>query len=157
MEKGMKSFPNAHFVYDRVFSWMTIVIACIVMDNAHCTIFKQVESIMITSIKVQKLFLVIKILTHCQMRWGRRWETSFCTCVPIFKTIVVTISQRISWVEVCSFLHGHSLKQVDTQIINGMSTLTIWKMCNYRMWKPKVGTLWCKEMSWRQIKCKCGT
>jgi len=64
MERGMKSSPNAHFVYDRVFSWMTIDIACIVMDNVHCTIFKQVESIMITFTKVQKLFLMIKILTH---------------------------------------------------------------------------------------------
>ncbi len=25
-------------------------------------------------------------------------------------------------------------KQMDTQIINGMFALTMWKMCNYRMW-----------------------
>ncbi len=35
-------------------------------------------------------------------------------------------------------------KQMNTQIINGMSTLTMQKMCNYRMWKAKE----CIEEKW---------
>jgi hypothetical protein len=27
---------------------------------------------------------------------------------------------------------------MDTQIINGMSTLKMWKMCNCKMWQAKV-------------------
>jgi hypothetical protein len=54
------------------------------------------------------------------------------------------------------FTLAQASKQVDTQIINSMSTLTTWKMCNYRMWQAKVGTYCCKEMNRKQTKCKCG-
>jgi len=33
-----------------------------------------------------------------------------------------------------------ALKQMDTQIVSGMTTLTLWKMGNYRIWQAKIGT-----------------
>jgi hypothetical protein len=60
MARGMKSSLDAHFAYDRVFSWMAIVITCVIVDNVHCTIFRQVESNMTTFTKVQKPSLIIE-------------------------------------------------------------------------------------------------
>lgn len=33
-----------------------------------------------------------------------------------------------------------ALKQVDIEFINSMLILTMWKMCNYRVWQAKAGT-----------------
>ncbi len=55
----MKLFPNVQFAYDYVFSWTTIIATCDVMDNACCTIFKQIKLTVTMFIKVQKLFLVV--------------------------------------------------------------------------------------------------
>jgi hypothetical protein len=41
---------------------LVIIVACSIMDDAHYTISKRVGSIMTLSIKVQKSFLMIKIL-----------------------------------------------------------------------------------------------
>jgi hypothetical protein len=61
MARGMKLFPNVCFVYEHVFSSTTVIATCAIMDNARYTIFGWVKSIMTLSIKVRKLFLVIKI------------------------------------------------------------------------------------------------
>jgi hypothetical protein len=34
---------------------------------------------------------------------------------------------------------------MDTQIINGMTTLTLWKMRNYKMWYMDTNTKCCKK------------
>ncbi len=60
MARGMKLSFDAHFAYDRFFSYMAIVITCVIMDNVHCTIFGQVESNMTTFTKVQKPSLIIE-------------------------------------------------------------------------------------------------
>jgi len=57
MARGMKSSPNVHFVNDSVFFCMIIIIACVIMDNAHYNIFGSVGSTMTT-------LLMIEILTH---------------------------------------------------------------------------------------------
>jgi hypothetical protein len=58
----MKSSFDAHSMYDYIFSWATTIITCVVMNDTHYTIFKQVESIMTMCAKDQKLSLIIKIL-----------------------------------------------------------------------------------------------
>jgi hypothetical protein len=45
--KGMKSSPNVHSMYDCVFSWPTIIVACVLIVNVHCTISMWVGSVMI--------------------------------------------------------------------------------------------------------------
>ncbi len=52
MEMGMKSFPTMFSTYDHVVSWVVIVVACVVVDDAHCTIFRRVGLKMTTSINV---------------------------------------------------------------------------------------------------------
>jgi hypothetical protein len=64
MARGMKSSPNMCSAYDHVFSSIAIVVVCVVVNNAHCPTSKRVELIMIMFVKVQKLFLVIRISTH---------------------------------------------------------------------------------------------
>ncbi len=77
--RGMKSLPNVHLAYDHVFSWVTIVVACHVVVDAHYTIYVQVVLAMTTSIKVWKSFLVIKISTHHQVWQGKRWDVATLT------------------------------------------------------------------------------
>ncbi len=68
---------------------------------------------------------------------GKRWETCFYMCVnPPSKTIVVMVTRKVLKAIACSF--SQTLKQMDTQITNGMSTLKMWKMCNCKMWQAKV-------------------
>jgi hypothetical protein len=81
-------------------------------SSIHYTISLWVESTMIISIKVQKLFLVIKISIYRWVWWRKRWETSFLACVPFSKAIAMTISQSVSWVVICSFPQGHLSKWV---------------------------------------------
>jgi hypothetical protein len=128
MARGMKVSFDVHFTYDCVFFWVATIIACIVVDAVHCTIFKYVESTMTMPIKVWKLFLVKNINLLLNMV-GERWETSFCMGVPFSKTIVTTMSWKIVDCNMLTF--AQTSKQVNTQI--GMSTLTTWKMCNYRI------------------------
>jgi hypothetical protein len=102
--KGMKSLFGACLIYDHVFSWATIITTCVVIVDTRWTISMQVGSAMMTSIKVQKPSLVIRISNCHWMWWGKRWETPFWTCAPFSKTIVMIISQSVLWVVVCSFL-----------------------------------------------------
>jgi len=66
--------------------------ACVVIINAPCTIFVWVGSIMTMYIKVWKSSLVIKMFTRHRVRWKKRWETSFWTCVLLSKAITTTVS-----------------------------------------------------------------
>jgi undecaprenyl pyrophosphate phosphatase UppP len=100
--RGMKSSRGTHLAYDHVFSWVTIIVACVIIVDVHCTISVQIKSTMITFVKVQKPSLVIKISTHCWVWRRKRWKTSFLTHVPFSKAINVAISQSVSWVVVCS-------------------------------------------------------
>lgn len=58
----MKSSFDAHSMYDRVFSLATTIVTCVVVNDAHYTIFGQVESTMTMCAKVQKPSLILKIL-----------------------------------------------------------------------------------------------
>jgi hypothetical protein len=60
----MKSSFDAHFAYDHVSSWPTIINMCVIMDDAHYTIYEKVELTMTTSAKVQKPYLEIIISIH---------------------------------------------------------------------------------------------
>ncbi len=51
-DKGMKLSPNARFVYDRVFFWVTSVAACVVVDDACCTMFEKFKLFTTTFTKV---------------------------------------------------------------------------------------------------------
>jgi hypothetical protein len=93
----MKSSFGICSMYGHVFSWATIIVACVIIINVIYTIYVQIELAMMTSIKVQKSFLIIRISTRCQMWWGKRWETSLWTCDSLSKIIVVTISQNVWW------------------------------------------------------------
>jgi len=104
MTKGMKSLPSARSMYDRVFSWVSIVTTCVVVINVHCTIFVWVESIMMMSINVRKSFLVIRISIHHWVWQGKRWEASLRIRAPLSKVIVTTISQNVSW---ALYIHSH--------------------------------------------------
>jgi hypothetical protein len=74
--KGMKSSLDVHSLYGCVFPWIAMIITCVVVVDACCTIFVQTKSTMMMSIKVWKSFLMIRISTPCQVWWGKRWETS---------------------------------------------------------------------------------
>lgn len=39
-------------------------------------------------------------------------NTSFCTCAPLFKNLVVMVSWKILWATMCSFTHGHQSKWI---------------------------------------------
>jgi hypothetical protein len=71
---------------------MIIAIACVNVDDACYIIFKQT---MTTPIKVRKPYLEIRILTHHQVWWGKRWETFFYIGVSLSKTIVTMIFSKI--------------------------------------------------------------
>jgi hypothetical protein len=72
MARGMKLFPSVHFVYDHALFRATIVIACIVVIETHCTKSIQVELTMIMFAKVRKLFMVMTISTHFHVWWRKR-------------------------------------------------------------------------------------
>jgi len=65
-----------------------------------------------TSMKVWKLSLVIRISPPHWVWWGKMWEISLWTCVSLFKTIVTIISWNASWVVIQSFLQGYQSKWV---------------------------------------------
>jgi hypothetical protein len=56
MENGMKSFPIMLSTYDHVLSGAVIVIACVVVDDAHCTISQQFGLKMTTSLTFENDF-----------------------------------------------------------------------------------------------------
>jgi hypothetical protein len=58
----IKSSFDVHSIYDHVFSWATTIVTCVLVNETHCIIFGQVESIMTMCAKVQKPSLIIKIL-----------------------------------------------------------------------------------------------
>jgi len=108
--KGMKSSPNVRSAYDREFFWTTIIAACVIIINGHYTISRQIKSIMMASSKVPKSFLVIRI-SACWVWWGKRWETSFWTCVPLSKVVVTIVFWNVAWL-----LYVHSHKSIE---VNG--------------------------------------
>lgn len=101
---------HACSMYDHVFSWVAIVVAYDVMDNAHYTMSEWIGLVMIMFAKVQKLSFVIKIFIWRWMWWGKRWETSLSTWVPFSKAIVTMVSQWI-WCDAAhSPLYEHQRK-----------------------------------------------
>jgi hypothetical protein len=56
----MKSLLGTHLAYDRVF-------VCVIVIDVHCTTSVQIKLAMMTSIKVQKLFLMIMIFAQRRM------------------------------------------------------------------------------------------
>jgi hypothetical protein len=74
MARGMKSAPDVRFVYDSVFCWTTIVVACVVVHDAQCTISEQIKLTMTMSTKVWKLFLEIRAPTCHRMWHNKRWD-----------------------------------------------------------------------------------
>jgi hypothetical protein len=110
--KGMESLIGARSTYDYIFSRTTIIIACVVIVKVCYTIFVWITSTMTTSIKVQKLILMIWIFICCRVWQGKRWETSLWTFAPLSKVIAMIISQSVSWVTIRSFLQGHQSKWV---------------------------------------------
>jgi hypothetical protein len=87
--------------------------------------------------KVWKPFLMIRISIHHHMWWGKK-DFFFYMCVnlPSKTNSCEGNSKNIKGYSV--FILSQTLKQMDIQIINGMSTLKMWKMCNYKMWQAKV-------------------
>jgi len=67
MARGMKSLHDVCSSYDHVFFRVTFVIACVVVDNPHCTIFGWIKLAMTMFTKVQKQSLVIRISIQCQV------------------------------------------------------------------------------------------
>jgi hypothetical protein len=92
---------------------------------------------MITSIKVRKPFLVIRISIHCRMWWGNRWETFVWTCVPLSRTIVIIISLSVSWVDIHSLLQRHQNKWIP---ISSM----VWPHWHHDKW----ATIGCSKPRW---------
>jgi hypothetical protein len=87
----MKLSFDVQSTYDHFFPLINHFACIVVMDDAHCTIFEQVELAMTTSIKVLKPILVVKILTCCRIWWGKRFETFLYTCVSLSKTIIAMV------------------------------------------------------------------
>jgi len=110
--RGMKFSPDVCSTYDCALPYVAIIIACIIIVDIHYTIYVWVESAIMTSIKVWKSPLVIRISTHHRVWWRKRWEASFWTCAPLFKTIVAIIFQSVSWVVVHSLLKRHWSKWI---------------------------------------------
>jgi len=88
-------FLSSLNLYDCVFFWTSIIIACAIIIDVHCTIFASIRSIMTMSIKIRKSFLMVKISIYCWVWWKKRWETSFSAYVPLSKTVVVIIFKNI--------------------------------------------------------------
>jgi hypothetical protein len=64
----MKSLPGVRSTYARVFSRTAIIATYVVIIDVHYTISMQVESIIITSIKVQKYEQMGKFYLENQQR-----------------------------------------------------------------------------------------
>jgi hypothetical protein len=111
--RKMKSLFGIHLTYDRVFSWVAIIAACVIVINVRCTISMRVGLTMMTSIKVQKTFIVIMISSWHQVWQGRRWETSFLTMCSIFQSNSCdNISKCI--MDYCMLTLARALKQMNT-------------------------------------------
>jgi hypothetical protein len=124
--KGNKSSLNVCSTYDHVFSWITIIVTCVVIVNVCHILFVWIGSTT-TSMKVWKLSLVIRVSTPHWV-WRRKMrETSLWTCVSLSKIIVMIISRNASWVVICSFLQGHQSKWVPR-------SLMIWPHWHYERW-----------------------
>jgi hypothetical protein len=85
---GMKSSLSAYSTYDRVISWATIIVTCIVIINVYCTIYVQIESTMTTFIKVWKPYLIIRISIRHWVWWKMCSTLQINNCNSIPKCIV---------------------------------------------------------------------
>jgi hypothetical protein len=103
-------------IWSCLFFWVTIVIACFVMNDACSIIFGQAELAMKTFTKVQKPSLMIKKSIHWVWR-KKRWETSFYINVPLSKTKIVMVSQIVLWITMRSFLHKHQSKWIPKSLM----------------------------------------
>jgi len=104
MVMGMKSFSNVCSTYDHVFSWMTIIIACVVVDDAHWMGW----------INYDKVCQGSKIVFHDKdinlPPSVAKEKVGTFLWVSLFKTIVAIVSWKISWVVEHSLPHGHQSK-----------------------------------------------
>jgi hypothetical protein len=133
----MKSSPSVHLAQDHVFSQKAIVTISVVVVNVRCTISVQVGFAMTMSIKVRKSSLVIRISTCRQVWRKKRWETSFLnTCSTLQSNSCNDILKCV--MGCCMFTPIRASKQMGTKIVNDMTTLTPWKVGNYRMWQTKM-------------------
>jgi hypothetical protein len=135
-------------------SWVATVATCVVIVETCCTKFVQVELTMIMSTKVWKSFLMMAISIHLHVWRGEKWENFLCMWISLFNMIIATVFQSVSWVAMRSLLHKQCSKWI---LIDGMSTLTLWKMHNSRMWYIEMNTKCYKKMGkgkmkWRGVK-----
>jgi hypothetical protein len=65
---------------------------CVITDDAHYTIYEEVELVITTFAKVQKPYLKIRISIHYQVWQVKTWKTFLYTYLPLFKIIVAIVS-----------------------------------------------------------------
>ncbi len=98
------------FCVGSCFSWTIIVVACIVIIEAHCTKSIWVKSVMTTSARVQKKSLMMTISIRLSVWRRKKWETFFCTWGSLSNVITTMVSWSISWVVVRSLPHKQRSK-----------------------------------------------
>ncbi len=129
---------HACSMYDHVFSWVAIVVAYDVMDNAHYTMSEWIGLVMIMFAKVQKLSFVIKKIDLALSVMGEKVRNLSLYMGSIFQSNSYNgISMNMVWCSALTLVW--TSKKMDTEITNGMFalTLTTWKMSNCRMWQTK--------------------
>lgn len=145
MAKGLKSSLGACFCVWFCFFLINNCRCMCCCGWCICTIFGLVGLIMTISIKGLKAIYGNKNINLPPNVVGEKVENIFSYMCCIFQNNSCDgIPKSIMGCNV--FTLARALKQMNTQIINVMSTLTTWKMCNYRMWQIKLSTYCCKEM-----------
>ncbi len=102
---------------DHVLFWMAIVVTCVVVVEAHCKKSVQVRLATTMSTKVRKSSLMMTISTHLRVWQGQRWETILSTWAPFFNAIIAIVFQNVSWVAMCSLLHGQHSKCIPKSLM----------------------------------------
>jgi hypothetical protein len=113
---------------NEIIFWHSLCVgSCLILSgNCRCmcryhwrwsTKFGQVGSVMTMFAKVQKFSLVMTISIHICVWLGKRWKTSFYTWVPFSDVIVALVFRSISWVAMCSLLHGQCSKWIPKSLM----------------------------------------
>jgi hypothetical protein len=138
MARGMRSSPNIHSVE-----------SCLVLSGNYCcccmcccwNTLHEVYTSQIVNNNVHKSSKTI--FDNDNIHWSlcmtrKKWKTSLYMWAPFYNGIIPTIFETYPELTL-----PQTTYQMDTQIIDGMTAVTWWKMCNRRMWDTKANTTSC--------------
>ncbi len=132
---------------NEIISWCLLCVgSCLVNGNCHymcCHHWNTLHQIntnrigMTTSIKVQKLSLVMTTSIHLHVWQGKRWKTFIFTWASFSNAMAAMVSRNVSWAAMHSFLHEQRNKWI-------CKSSMVWLHWHYE----KCTTIWCGILKW---------